>query len=618
MANFLWGDAGAKLTPEEIALQRTVLARRKAQGVDVSPIASPLQGIARVVDALGDRYQESQLNDAAAGNTKVNQDILASLLGSTTAPSSGAASALTSSKPSAILPASVPQTASAASIRQGLIDRGLPEHVADGFLVNFQDESGLNPGINEAKPLVPGSRGGFGLYQLTGPRRTAYESFAAQKGVDPSDVNAQLDFLKYELEGPEKAAGQSIMATGDTASAAQAIVNNFLRPSQENRDRRSAAYAGLSGQTLPASGISPVGQAGTVSAPQIAQTQNVAPTNSLGVSPTVIQALTNPYANKQTQGVAELLLKQQQGQVSQQQKLALDEQKRQAEIARRTGIAQQLGVNPAYAQDDDIWKEGVKQKLAPPSTVTIGNMAYDTRDPSKPLIVGPEQLPTSAQEYNFSKDNPGYFQQQLDLRRSSANNTTINNGEGNKFYNTLDENNAKTFSGLSETGLQARSNLAQVDQLGKILETTPTGATAALKQAAGEYGINTEGLSDIQAATSLINKLVPAQRQPGSGSMSDQDLALFKQSLPRLINQPGSNATIVSTLKAISQYQIDQGAIADRVANREMTPAEARKAIADLPNPLAGFKPPAVGEEEKGWRNIPSNIPGVSSIRTKN
>jgi len=37
--------------------------------------------------------------------------------------------------------------------------------------------------------LVPGSRGGFGLYQLTGMRLDAYESFAASRGVDPSDVD---------------------------------------------------------------------------------------------------------------------------------------------------------------------------------------------------------------------------------------------------------------------------------------------------------------------------------------------------------------------------------------------------------------------------------------------
>lgn len=129
-------------------------------------------------------------------------------------------------------------------IRAGLIERGLPEHVADAFVVNFQDESGLNAGINEAAPMVPGSRGGFGLAQWTGPRRVALERFAAQRGVPASDENVQLDFLMQELQGPEAAAGGAIMAAPDRASAADAILRQFLRPAPENVAKRSAQYTG--------------------------------------------------------------------------------------------------------------------------------------------------------------------------------------------------------------------------------------------------------------------------------------------------------------------------------------------------------------------------------------
>lgn len=129
-------------------------------------------------------------------------------------------------------------------IRAGLIERGLPEHVADAFVVNFQDESGLNAGINEAAPVVPGSRGGFGLAQWTGPRRVALERFAAQRGVPASDEGVQLDFLMQELQGPEAAAGSAIMAAPDRATAADAVLREFLRPAPENVARRSAQYTG--------------------------------------------------------------------------------------------------------------------------------------------------------------------------------------------------------------------------------------------------------------------------------------------------------------------------------------------------------------------------------------
>jgi hypothetical protein len=80
-------------------------------------------------------------------------------------------------------------------IFSGLVDRGLPPHVAAGIVENLKDESGLDPGINEVEPLVPGSRGGFGLAQWTGPRRVALENYAAQRGANIADPQLQLDFL---------------------------------------------------------------------------------------------------------------------------------------------------------------------------------------------------------------------------------------------------------------------------------------------------------------------------------------------------------------------------------------------------------------------------------------
>lgn len=137
----------------------------------------------------------------------------------------------------------------------GMVDRGLPEHVARAFVLNFQDESGLNPGINEAAPIVPGSRGGFGLSQWTGPRRRALEAYAAERGQNVANPDLQLDFLMTELRGSEAAAAKAILAAPDTETAAAAIVNKFLRPAEEHRARRERAYLG--GKPLPSGGDTP-------------------------------------------------------------------------------------------------------------------------------------------------------------------------------------------------------------------------------------------------------------------------------------------------------------------------------------------------------------------------
>lgn len=137
-----------------------------------------------------------------------------------------------------------------------LVERGLPQHIATGFALNFQDESGLNPGINEANPIVEGSRGGFGLAQWTGPRRRALESYAAQRGANIADPELQLDFLMTELQGPESGAWQKIQAAGTPGEAGAAIVNAFLRPAESHRRRREAEYLG-GAVDLPSGGSAP-------------------------------------------------------------------------------------------------------------------------------------------------------------------------------------------------------------------------------------------------------------------------------------------------------------------------------------------------------------------------
>lgn len=60
--------------------------------------------------------------------------------------------------------------------------------------------------FQEQKPLVPGSRGGFGWAQWTGPRRKAFEAFVADNDLDPKGDRANFEFLVKELKTTEAAA----------------------------------------------------------------------------------------------------------------------------------------------------------------------------------------------------------------------------------------------------------------------------------------------------------------------------------------------------------------------------------------------------------------------------
>jgi len=171
----------------------------------------------------------------------------------------------------------------------------------------------------------------------------------------------------------------------------------------------------------------------------------------------------------------------------------------------------------------------------------------------------------------------------------------LNTSNSDKFYDEADKKRAESFSGIADAGMEAQRKLARVGQLEQVLGNVETGGLASIKAAAGRWGIPTEGLSDIQAAESLISSMVPEQRPPGSGTMSDADLALFKQSLPQLINQPGGNQIILQKIREINEYDLQMGDIANKVLNRELTPAEGAQMMREVANPLAGFSGGAAG-----------------------
>lgn len=189
--------------------------------------------------------------------------------------------------------------------------------------------------------------------------------------------------------------------------------------------------------------------------------------------------------------------------------------------------------------------------------------------------------------------------------------TVVNNnlGQTDKFRETLDTESAKTFNMLMDAGNAAQVSGVKLGQLEALLQSAPQGASGALTSMAASLGLPVEGGNEVQAAEALINQLVPAQRPVGSGTMSDADLALFKASLPRIINQPGGNQMIINTMKAINDYTVQQGQIATAVATGQMTPDQGRQALYSIPNPLAPAQAaPAAPSPVEGWQDLGNGV----------
>lgn len=137
-------------------------------------------------------------------------------------------------------------------VGQLMTDFGLTRAQAAGIAGNLHFESGGFETLQEVQPLVPGSRGGFGWGQWTGPRRKAFEAWAAQNGLDPSSRAANYGFLKHELTAtPEGRILDRLRAAETAEDAALAFSRGFLRPGIPHEDRRVALAARYAQGELP-------------------------------------------------------------------------------------------------------------------------------------------------------------------------------------------------------------------------------------------------------------------------------------------------------------------------------------------------------------------------------
>ena len=156
--------------------------------------------------------------------------------------------------------------------------------------------------------------------------------------------------------------------------------------------------------------------------------------------------------------------------------------------------------------------------------------------------------------------------------------TTVN--FGNQAELKREEAVIKRMEAFSEAGTTAGDNKQLIGAMRGL--NVETGFSAAVRNKLGEYGINTQGLDDIQAMSSLIDRLTPTQRVPGSGATSDFDAKMFKSALPSLMRQPGGNAIILNVLESLADNHAKRGEIADSYLAGEINSKEAMKQVRDL------------------------------------
>lgn len=128
-------------------------------------------------------------------------------------------------------------------MRKLMADFALTDEDAAAIVGNLGHESGGFKFLQEKKPLVPGSKGGYGWAQWTGPRRRAYEAYCKRNNLDPASDKANYGFLWVELTTTEKAAVPAVKRAVGLAAKVKAFELAFERAGIKHYDSR-VKYAG--------------------------------------------------------------------------------------------------------------------------------------------------------------------------------------------------------------------------------------------------------------------------------------------------------------------------------------------------------------------------------------
>jgi len=194
-----------------------------------------------------------------------------------------------------------------------------------------------------------------------------------------------------------------------------------------------------------------------------------------------------------------------------------------------------------------------------------------------------------------------------DARAMVKSGTSINLGGEGKFEDQLAKGQANFYMTMAEEGVNSTATLGQINVIQALLDNAETGTAAAWGSFAQQkFGLSTS-TSAVEALNAQINQLVPAQRPPGSGTMSDADLRLFQSSLPQLINSPEGNQIILATMRGMAEHKRKLGDIANAVMLGDLDRRVALKQMQELPDPMAGALAFIEQLPTTGDNNIPTD-----------
>lgn len=129
-------------------------------------------------------------------------------------------------------------------MRQLMADFELSVEDAAAIAGNLGHESAGFRFLQELKPMIPGSAGGYGWAQWTGPRRRQFEAYCKRNKLDPASDKANYGWLFVELTTTEKKAIPAVKYARGLEAKVKAFELAFERAGIKHYDKR-LAWAGI-------------------------------------------------------------------------------------------------------------------------------------------------------------------------------------------------------------------------------------------------------------------------------------------------------------------------------------------------------------------------------------
>lgn len=161
---------------------------------------------------------------------------------------------------------------------------------------------------------------------------------------------------------------------------------------------------------------------------------------------------------------------------------------------------------------------------------------------------------------------------------------TVNNNSGSgmppdeeALRNSLGKKEGEAWAGYMDAGTISAGTMQDMQLLDELITMAPQGPISG-RLASAFPGIN----SAADAFNSVVKRVAPTLRAPGSGATSDIEYEGMLKSLPQLSSTPEANAAISGMMKAKARINVERGQIVSAYQNGEIGAAEARRRINEL------------------------------------